>query len=92
MGAVYAAVQENPQRTVAVKLMRAGVTSRSALRRFEFESQLLAQLRHPGIAQVYEAGIHESDDGPVPYFAMEFIPDAKPITGFADTKDLNAPA
>ena len=87
---MYAAVQENPQRTVAVKLMRAGVTSRSALRRFEFESQLLAQLRHPGIAQVYEAGIHESDDGPVPYFAMELVPDAKPITAFADAKDLNA--
>ena len=39
MGTVYAAMQEHPRRTVAVKLMKTGVTSRSALRRFEFESQ-----------------------------------------------------
>jgi len=38
MGTVYEAVQEKPRRTVAVKLMRAGVASRSALRRFEYES------------------------------------------------------
>jgi len=50
MGTVYEAVQEKPRRTVAVKLMRAGIASRSALRRFEYESQLLARLRHNGIA------------------------------------------
>ena len=42
MGTVYEALQEKPRRTVAVKLMRAGIASRSALRRFEYESQLLA--------------------------------------------------
>ena len=44
MGTVYEAVQENPQRTVAIKVMRAGITSKSALRRFEYESQILARL------------------------------------------------
>ena len=53
MGTVYEALHEKPRRTVAVKLMRAGVASRSALRRFEYESQLLARFRHAGIGQVH---------------------------------------
>ena len=48
MGTVYEAVQEHPRRAVAVKVMKKGITSRSALRRFEYESQILARLRHPG--------------------------------------------
>ena len=56
MGTVYEAVQDKPHRTVAVKIMKPGIASRSALRRFEYESQILARLRHPGIAQVFEAG------------------------------------
>src|SRR5688572_30538291 len=63
MGSVYEAVQEQPRRTVALKVMRRGLASRSALRRFEYEAQLLARLRHPGIAQVFEAGTY--DEGPV---------------------------
>jgi len=76
MGAVYEAVQDQPRRTVAVKVMRQGMTSRSALRRFEYESQILARLRHPGIAQIYEAGTHEdpTTGASVPYFVMEYIP------------------
>ncbi len=50
MGTVYEALQEKPRRTVAVKVMRQGIASRSALRRFDYEAQLLARLRHPGIA------------------------------------------
>ena len=56
MGTVYEAVQEKPRRTVALKVMKHGIASRSALRRFEYESQILARLYHPGIAQVYEPG------------------------------------
>ena len=41
MGTVYEATQERPRRVVAVKVMKHGVTSRSALRRFEFESWFL---------------------------------------------------
>ena len=89
MGAVYEAVQDNPRRTVAIKLMRRGIVSRSALRRFEFESQILARLRHPGIAQVYEAGTHEEDGEETPYFIMEYIPGAEPITEYATRHDLS---
>src|SRR5262245_25629118 len=51
MGVVYLAEQHNPRRTVALKVIRAGVASTSALRRFEHESLILGRLQHPGIAQ-----------------------------------------
>ena len=86
MGTVYVATQESPRRTVAMKLMKAGIASRSALRRFEYESQILARLRHPNIAQVYESGTHDDGTGSVPYFAMEYIPRSKTITAYAEDK------
>ncbi len=88
MGSVYEAVQEKPRRRVALKVMKRGIASRSALRRFEFESQLLARLRHPNVAQVYEAGTHDDGQGGVPFFAMEYVPNAKTITIFAQEKKL----
>lgn len=89
MGAVYEAMQQQPSRVVALKVMKAGVTSKSSLRRFEYESQLLARLRHPNIANVYDAGTHDIGEGSVPYFAMEFIVDAKRITDYVQDNDLN---
>ncbi len=93
MGTVYEATQDNPRRVVAVKVMKQGIASKSALRRFEYEAQILARLRHPGIAQIYEAGTHYDPAAPgaaVPYFAMEYIPNAKPINKYAEEKKLAA--
>ena len=92
MGTVYEARQESPRRVVAVKVLKRGLVSRAALRRFEYESQILARLRHPNIAQVFEAGTHEDPDDPgvlVPYFAMEYIPGARPLTDYAQVYDLS---
>jgi len=89
MGTVYLAQQESPRRQVALKVMKHGVASPSALKRFEFEAQILARLRHPGIAQVFEAGSHDDGHGGVPYFVMEFIPGALPVTEYADEKGLS---
>jgi len=88
MGTVYKAIQENPKRTVAIKVMSRQVSSKSSLRRFEYESQILAKLRHPNIAQVIEAGTHHEDGVDAPYFVMEHIPDAQPITDYAWDKRL----
>ena len=88
MGTVYEAMQENPRRTVAVKVIKHGIASASTLRRFEYESQILARLRHPGIAQVFEAGMHDDGQGGVPYFAMEYIAEARDITDYADAEEL----
>jgi thiol-disulfide isomerase/thioredoxin len=88
MGTVYKAVQESPRRTVAVKVMRTGLSGAEELRRFEFEAQLLGRLRHPGIAQIYEAGTHCEGGSSVPFFAMEYIPNAKNIIEYPATKKL----
>lgn len=73
MGSVYLAEQDKPRRPVALKLIRPGLMSARMLRRFEHESEMLARLQHPGIAQIYEAGTANTDDGPQPFFAMEYI-------------------
>jgi tetratricopeptide (TPR) repeat protein/predicted Ser/Thr protein kinase len=73
MGAVYQAEQEQPRRTVALKVIKSAWANAELVRRFERESEALARLQHPGIAQVYEAGAADSESGPQPYFAMEFI-------------------
>ncbi len=88
MGCVYEAVQEQPRRTVALKVMKSGVASPAALRRFELESQLLARLRHRGIAAVYDAGTWDDGQGAVPWFAMEYIPVARELTSYAEEKQL----
>ena len=88
MGTVYEAVQDEPHRTVALKVMRAGLASRSALQRFKHESEILGRLRHPGIAQIYEAGTHGDGQG-FPYFAMEYIPGALSITRYAEAQHLS---
>jgi eukaryotic-like serine/threonine-protein kinase len=88
MGTVLEAIQDEPRRIVALKIMKGGIETPDALRRFQFEAQLLARLRHPGIAQIYEAGTHDDGSGPMPYFAMEYIPNAKPITEAADARRM----
>ena len=89
MGRVYEARQERPDRTVAVKVIRQGITSEKTLRRFEREAEFLAKLQHPGIAQIYVVGSYSSDYGDVPFYVMEFIADAKPITNYCFEKSLS---
>ena len=73
MGTVYEAEQEQPRRSVALKIIKPGFCTPEGLRRFEHESQALGRLQHPGIAQIYEAGTADTGFGPQPYFAMELI-------------------
>ena len=89
MGVVFEAVQDDPRRTVAIKVMKKGIASDDTLRRFRYESQLLARLRHPGIAQVFEAGTHDDGGDTVPFFAMEYIPNAKTLTEYVQSKKLS---
>ena len=88
MGVVYEAEQDEPHRTVAVKVLRDGVTSDSMLRRFVHEAQILSRMQHPNIAHVHQAGVYRGELSRVPYFAMEYLPDAKPITAFVWETDL----
>ena len=89
MARVYEAIQERPHRRVALKVMNRGL-SRSAAQRFEFETEVLARLRHPNIAQLYEVGsVDEGGGSSVPYFALEYIQDARPVTSYADDQALD---
>ncbi len=89
MGTVYEARQDQPSRVVALKVMKLGITSRSAQQRFQYESEVLARLSHPGIAHIHEAGTHTEGRTRIPFFAMEFIPDAKTITEYASSRKLD---
>jgi len=73
MGIVWLAEQENPRRDVAVKIVRSNDMGRELRRRFNLEVAVLGKLQHPGIAQVYEAGLFDAGDGGKPFFAMEFV-------------------
>ncbi|MCG8405185.1 MAG: serine/threonine-protein kinase [Phycisphaerales bacterium] len=69
MGIVYLAEQENPNRKVALKVIRSGLVSRETQRRFEHEVEALGRLKHQGIAQIYEACMYQG----TPFFAMELV-------------------
>jgi WD40 repeat protein/predicted Ser/Thr protein kinase len=86
MGTVYEAEQDNPRRTVALKVVRPGLTSAMLLKRFAREAEILGRLRHPGIAQVYDAGVAE---GGQPYFVMELIAGV-PLDRYAREHALDA--
>ena len=70
-GVVYLArTTEPPARFCAVKVLRADLGSRTALRRFEAERAALSELDHPAIIAIHDAG--ETSDGR-PYFAMPLV-------------------
>lgn len=89
MGTVYEGVQENPRRSVAVKVIKGNDVSEKEISRLKYEAQMLARLRHPGIAEIYEAGTYEEHGITVPFFAMEYIPNAKKITEYANLRKLS---
>ncbi|QDV33929.1 serine/threonine-protein kinase [Tautonia plasticadhaerens] len=85
MGVVFMAQQEEPvRRTVALKIMRPGMDSRSILARFEAERQALAMMDHPNIARVLDVGATESGS---PFFVMELVKGV-PITRFCEEQEL----
>lgn len=74
MGTVYDAVQSEPQRPIAIKVVRLDRATSSGLRRFEREAEVLGRLRHPSIATVYGVGRWTMPDGrTLPYLLMEKV-------------------
>jgi eukaryotic-like serine/threonine-protein kinase len=85
MGQVWRANQMWPvRRTVALKLIKAGMDTQEVVRRFEAERQALAVMDHPAIAKVFDAG---STPNGRPYFAMEYV-EGKPINIYCDQQQL----
>ncbi|MGA7625870.1 MAG: serine/threonine-protein kinase [Candidatus Acidiferrales bacterium] len=85
MGEVWLAEQKKPiHRTVALKLIKAGMDTKAVVARFESERQALALMDHPSIARVFDAG--STTEGR-PYFVMEYVPGI-PITEYCDMHRL----
>ena len=86
MGTVYLAEQRSPvQRTVALKVIKAGMDSVQVLARFEAERQALALMNHVNVASVFDA---DTTDLGQPYFAMEYVPGLD-ITAHCDQQELD---
>ncbi|MHC4908590.1 MAG: protein kinase domain-containing protein [Planctomycetota bacterium] len=91
-GTVYRAMQDDPHRAVALKILDRTLARPDARRRFAHEAAVLAALDHRGIARVLEAGTHEgpaTPPGGLPYIAMELVQEALPITDYARANDLD---
>jgi serine/threonine protein kinase len=74
MSTVYRALDETLQRQVAIKLMNREVaTDSDQLVRFRREARAVAQLSHPHIVGVIDAGDDEDPTHPRPYIVFEYI-------------------
>ena len=90
MGSVYEGWQEPPGRAVAVKVVH-DVLARAAIDRFQQETRILGRLEHPDIARIHTCGSVDTPVGPAPYFVMELVRDARPLTQFAAEQGLSLP-
>ena len=85
MGHVFLAEQSEPlRRKVALKLIHSTLVGPVALARFAAERQAMAQLQHPNVAQIFEAGT--TAEG-FPYFAMELV-EGRPLDQHCDRERL----
>jgi serine/threonine protein kinase len=78
MGVVYLAERNDLGSHVAIKLLRDAWLSPARRERFAIEQRTLAQLNHPCIARLYDAGILA--DG-TPWFVMEYV-EGLPLTEY----------
>ncbi len=86
MGTVWLARRRDGviKRPVALKLPHAGPLDRHLADRFASERNILADLTHPNIARLYDAGV--GVDGQ-PYLALEYVAGA-PLTAYCDEHRL----
>ena len=88
MSVVYEALQEEPRRLVAIKMLRQGLPSARVAERFSREAQLLGALHHRNIAEIYEANTDSSHGIDTPYLAIERLVAARDILDFAAVNEL----
>jgi non-specific serine/threonine protein kinase/serine/threonine-protein kinase len=87
MGIVYLAERSFPiRRTVAIKVIKAGIATPKFIARFVSERQTLALMNHRNVAAVIDIG----STGGLPYLVMEYVP-GEPITEYCDRHRLGIP-
>lgn len=86
MGTVWLAERNDGrfERKVAIKLLSMGLRGRTAGRRFLREGVFLAQLVHPNIAQLLDAGVTPSGQ---PYLVLEHV-DGEQIDTYCDRRAI----
>jgi tRNA A-37 threonylcarbamoyl transferase component Bud32 len=87
MGVVYLASRADGsfQKRVAIKILRRDRVDAFFLPRFHREREILAQLDHPHIAAIVDAGTSSEGD---PYFVMEYV-DGVPVTAYCRRRALS---
>jgi serine/threonine protein kinase len=87
MGEVFRACRADDQfqKQVAIKLLRAGEASPFVVGRFRNERQILASLDHPNIARLIDGGTTEEG---IPYLTMELV-EGLPIDDYCDAHKLS---
>lgn len=75
MGVVYEAEQDNPLRSVALKIVNPNTPDLSiaVIRQFDAEKEIHSRLKHSSIAHLYDAGVFEREGQTLPFFAMELV-------------------
>jgi serine/threonine protein kinase len=88
MGAVYLATRADSEfdKRVAIKLIRAGLESDFAIRRFRHQRQILARLENPYIARLIDGGTTAAG---APYFVMEYV-EGQSVTQYCEAHSLTA--
>jgi serine/threonine protein kinase len=90
MGSVFLAVRDDRafEKKVAIKVVKRGMDSDAVLARFRHERRILANLNHPYISHLIDAGT--TPDGR-PYFVMEYVA-GEPVAAYAVRRNLDIPA
>ena len=87
MGTVYLAEHEGEgfRQQVALKVLRRGLDTDDIQQRFVTERQILAQLKHPNIARLFDGG---STPNGRPFLVMEHV-EGEPFIDYCDREQLD---
>lgn len=87
MGTVYLAKRTDGvfEHEVAIKKVNPGSINEDTIERFKRERNILANLNHPHIAQIFDGGV--TDKG-IPYCVMEFV-DGVSVTEYCKNNNLD---
>ncbi|WP_237536892.1 serine/threonine-protein kinase, partial [Streptomyces sp. SID5785] len=88
MGQVWTAYDQRLDRRVAVKLVRpdrvAGAEAEELRRRFLRECRVTAQVDHPGLVTVHDAGSEDDGTSPFLYLVMQYVDGSDLADHFAE--------
>ena len=90
IGKVYRAHDKWLHRDVALKTLSSGAPDPTAIRDLQAEFLLVAQLKHPGVVEVFDFGYAEGvtrTGEQCPYFTMEFVEGSSLAEACGDLRD-----